>query len=68
MLLLYCYLTCDGFVINNDYKLAYYYNSLDLSSLIIDRLLLGVKILVISQVSESTFVAVIMLEEKFSAL
>ena len=66
LLLWYCYLTCDGFIINNGYKLAHCYNSVGQSSQV-DRFLLGVKLLVVSQVSASTSVAVIILEEKFSA-
>lgn len=58
-----CYLTRDSFVINKDYKLACYFTSLGLSGHT-DSLFLSVKILVVSQVSESTFVVTIRLEGK----
>lgn len=63
LLLLYHYLTCDVSIINNGYKLACSSNSVGLNAHT-DSLSLSAEILIISQVSESTFVVIIILEEK----
>lgn len=63
LLLLYCYLTSDISVINNGYKLGCSSNSVGLNAHT-DSLSLSAKILIISQVSESTFVVIVVLEEK----